>query len=1137
MAREVTLKINVEDGEVKVATTSLNRLEKAAADVGKGGKGLNELKTASTGAAEGMSSVLAAVGPIAGVLAAAAAGFAAVTSKLFEFAKQAASFADQIQNVATRTGLTTDAVQALKYAAESSGKSLDSAGDSVAKFNTLLGQARDGNRKALETLKSYNITTLESNSALQQAVTAINARETADRKAAAAAALFKDENGEIIPIIANLNGSFDEQIKKLQDLGILIDGKSISSAKRYFDQMKELERQLEAVKLKIGSEVTPVFLDMATKFSDWLSRNKGEVESWARTIALSFDAVITGSGRLARLMGALASRDWFAVSGIVNEVSTSYDRDLQQRLNLARKNDLLLRSVRDNNLGSILADGTIPSLPEKAGRTPKTPFQLSSEGRALVNAAATLGVSPLDLAMIISFETRGTFSPSIRGGAGRNYLGLIQFGKQEQEQYGASAGQSFEQQITTSVVKYFQDRFGKAGRTTEGASLLDLYTTVLAGKPNANPDATDSFGTSARSGVAKMLREHRETALGRFFGGSQGNIPGGIEDLEKMLLQRSDELTSAERDSLTQTAIDMYLRAGLIPDKKMLERFKQLMVDHARETGEAQPTIEDIAQAFAENRAARQTSPVATTDATISGTFTPRRTVDQEYVDLLREGLQLEQRVTDIVLQRRNLQAIISDEVKSYNLSLEEAAIAAEKEYQILLKRNLAAEAGNDALFERNALIREVQDLEKAIANLGVNDGLIIQAEYLRTILNLRNRELDAVITIQRAQIELSQAMEISGNQIRAQVYDHLASQRTLNDAIADGINQTYDELGARLDDSIDKMFEWAGAFKSLFTEPLKAVARNGLTNITKGLLDAIAPGLGGELTKTNNPIARPIVDKLDDTNKLLGQIVRATGQSPAVSGLGSFVGALSGLAGLGGGGGGVGPGGTPFFNPNAGTGFGGGSILDGINIGSGGFDPATGTYSNAGGGGFLSRITGPGGIFGKDGFGNNVGTYGAIGAGAGLLGGLIGGRVGGIISSAGAGAALGAQIGSIIPGVGTAIGAVVGAIGGFLAGLFGGDPKRKRDKNEKIPALNKGFNDAFAELRKILEDIRFLRVDPDEALSRANEVRSQMASGFGIQFESKKYRKQAQATISRRLTEADVIIAEIKAAAAVARG
>jgi len=201
-----------------------------------------------------------------------------------------------------------------------------------------------------------------------------------------------------------------------------------------------------------------------------------------------------------------------------------------------------------------------------------------------------------------------------------------------------------------------------------------------------------------------------------------------------------------------------------------------------------------------------------------------------------------------------------------------------------------------------------------------------------------------------------------------------------------------------------------------------------------------------------------------------------------------------------------------------------------------------TGTLDSAGnfmvdGRSIFKKFTGEGGFFGSEGFGNNVGTYNAIGGVANIVGGLIGGRVGGFISGAGSGLAMGASIGTMImPGIGTAIGAVVGAIGGGLLSLIGGDPKRKRDKNEKLPQLTQGFTDSLAQLRQLIQDVRTLRVSPDSALARATELRASIASGFGIQWESKKYRNLAQQQITQRLAEADALIAELRNVADVSR-
>jgi len=157
-------------------------------------------------------------------------------------------------------------------------------------------------------------------------------------------------------------------------------------------------------------------------------------------------------------------------------------------------------------------------------------FEPSSRAKALIKAAQELGVSPLDLATFISFETAGTFSPSKRGGAGNNYMGLIQFGPNERKAYGASPNQSFEEQVTGPVVRFFKDRFASVGMSTKGADLLTLYRTVLGGNPKASLTAKDSFGTSPLSGVARM-GPHRQKALNTFFGGSMTNVGYGASEL------------------------------------------------------------------------------------------------------------------------------------------------------------------------------------------------------------------------------------------------------------------------------------------------------------------------------------------------------------------------------------------------------------------------------------------------------------------------------------------------------------------------------------------------------------------------------------------------------------------------------
>jgi len=156
------------------------------------------------------------------------------------------------------------------------------------------------------------------------------------------------------------------------------------------------------------------------------------------------------------------------------------------------------------------------------------------------------------------------------------------------------------------------------------------------------------------------------------------------------------------------------------------------------------------------------------------------------------------------------------------------------------------------------------------------------------------------------------------------------------------------------------------------------------------------------------------------------------------------------------------------------------------------------------------------------------AGKLSGIGAIATMVGGFLPGRLGNVVSMAGMGLSIGANFGPW--------GAAIGAAAGAIIGLFMGDPKKKIDKKENMPKLQKGFTESLQQLRDLLSDRNQIFSDPDGAIQRATEIRGQIASGFGIEFQSKKYKAEAKKLIAAKLIEADALIKQIKDMADVAR-
>jgi hypothetical protein len=139
---------------------------------------------------------------------------------------------------------------------------------------------------------------------------------------------------------------------------------------------------------------------------------------------------------------------------------------------------------------------------------------------AIEKSAKNLGISPIDLATVISYETGGKMSPSIWGGAGGRHMGLIQFGPTERQMYGANPNQTFSEQME-AVERYLSDRGLKPGM-----GLMDLYSTINAGRPGRF-GASDANNGGAPGTVADKVNNqmagHRARAEALF--GTLADVP------------------------------------------------------------------------------------------------------------------------------------------------------------------------------------------------------------------------------------------------------------------------------------------------------------------------------------------------------------------------------------------------------------------------------------------------------------------------------------------------------------------------------------------------------------------------------------------------------------------------------------
>jgi hypothetical protein len=130
-------------------------------------------------------------------------------------------------------------------------------------------------------------------------------------------------------------------------------------------------------------------------------------------------------------------------------------------------------------------------------------------------AADELGIDPVDLATVISYETGGTFNPTQAGPTTQwgQHRGLIQFGEPQAQEYGVDWSDPYGSQLGRggAIVKYL-----RSNGVTPGMSLLDIYSTVNAGAPGLY-DRSDANNGGApgtvRDKVENQMQGHFKKAL------------------------------------------------------------------------------------------------------------------------------------------------------------------------------------------------------------------------------------------------------------------------------------------------------------------------------------------------------------------------------------------------------------------------------------------------------------------------------------------------------------------------------------------------------------------------------------------------------------------------------------------------
>ena len=160
---------------------------------------------------------------------------------------------------------------------------------------------------------------------------------------------------------------------------------------------------------------------------------------------------------------------------------------------------------------------------------------------AIQQTAQQLGIDPVDLATVMSYETGGTFDPWIKGPTTKwgTHRGLIQWGEPQAAKYGVTKDMPIEQQVAAAG-QYLRDAGVKPGM-----GLIDIYSAINAGAPGRY-DRSDYKAGGAPGTVADkvmyQMEGHKKKAAA-LLGGTYTPAPGD-PDLDAIPYDRRERLAA-----------------------------------------------------------------------------------------------------------------------------------------------------------------------------------------------------------------------------------------------------------------------------------------------------------------------------------------------------------------------------------------------------------------------------------------------------------------------------------------------------------------------------------------------------------------------------------------------------------------
>lgn len=192
-------------------------------------------------------------------------GIGAIATAFIKCSKDVAVFADDLLTLSSTTGIATDELQKLQYAADFVDVSVDTMSGSMTMLTSQMSKARDGSKEASEAFKKLHIRITDGQGALRdsndvfyETIDKLGKIKNETERDALAMQVFGKSAKELNPLIEQGSKRLKELGNEAENLGLVMSEEELAKAGQLNDALERMDKVAAGLKNSLGLVLVPI---------------------------------------------------------------------------------------------------------------------------------------------------------------------------------------------------------------------------------------------------------------------------------------------------------------------------------------------------------------------------------------------------------------------------------------------------------------------------------------------------------------------------------------------------------------------------------------------------------------------------------------------------------------------------------------------------------------------------------------------------------------------------------------------------------------------------------------------------------------------------------------------------------------